>query len=86
LKFSNAGEALYLTPFIESGRIQEAKNLSRVVSPLDGLPAHQEVESYSGFLTVNKNTDSNIFFWFFPATVSHKLSKKMISFLIIGLI
>lgn len=67
---SNAGEALYLTPYIESGRIAEGKELSRVVAPLDGLPSSQVVESYSGFLTVNKNTDSNIFFWFFPATVS----------------
>lgn len=26
------------------------------------------IESYAGYLTVNKNTESNLFFWYFPAT------------------
>src|SRR5690606_25173397 len=33
------------------------------------------VKSYSGFFTVNKTHNSNLFFWFFPALVSEaKLS------------
>lgn len=60
----NAEEKLILTPYIESGRIQEARNLSRVQS-LKG-----NVTSFSGFVTVNKDCDSNIFFWFFLADSS----------------
>jgi vitellogenic carboxypeptidase-like protein len=41
-----------------------AQNLSRV-GPLKGT----NIESYSGFFTVNKTTNSNMFFWFFPAQV-----------------
>ncbi|XP_075232370.1 venom serine carboxypeptidase-like [Lycorma delicatula] len=57
----DAGDPLFLSPLIESGRIQEAQQLSRV-KPLAG-----DVISYSGFLTVNKEFDSNLFFWFFPS-------------------
>ena len=31
------------------------------------LPLPRPVESYSGFITVNKTTNSNLFYWFFPA-------------------
>jgi len=37
-----------LTPFIESGKLTEARNQSRVV------PFFNDIESYAGFLTVNK--------------------------------
>ena len=30
-----------------------------------------DLESYSGFITTNASTESNMFFWFFPATVSN---------------
>lgn len=60
----DAGERLLLTPYIESGKLDEARNLSKV-SPLKG-----NVTSYSGFLTVDKECDSNMFFWFFPARES----------------
>jgi len=45
--------------------------MAKVTLPLDGLdqPGDQP-ESYSGFITVDKSYDSNMFFWFFPATVS----------------
>jgi len=56
------GKPLFLTPLIEEGQFDLAKQLSRV-GPLKG----HNVPSYSGFLTVNKTTDSNMFFWFFPA-------------------
>jgi vitellogenic carboxypeptidase-like protein len=56
------GEPLFLTPYIESGQIDQARNLSRVnLQPAYSYP------SYSGYLTVNKTHQSNLFFWFFPA-------------------
>lgn len=55
------GDPLFLTPYIQSGQINIAKNLSKVNS-LKG-----SIKSYSGFLTVNEKYFSNIFFWFFPA-------------------
>jgi hypothetical protein len=60
-----------LTPFIESGNIVEGKYLSRVTEPLFGLGRDEMVESYSGFLTVNKSMEKHMFFWFFPSTVSN---------------
>ena len=44
--------------------------MALVTSLLDGLSDEEQPESYSGFLTVDKNYDSNMFFWFIPATVS----------------
>ncbi|KAI4885755.1 hypothetical protein NFI96_011050 [Prochilodus magdalenae] len=41
-----------------------ARKLS-LVGPLPGA----SVKSYSGYLTVNKSYNSNLFFWFFPAQV-----------------
>lgn len=37
-----------------------------MVAPFSG----SNVESYAGYLTVNKTYNSNLFFWFFPAQVS----------------
>jgi vitellogenic carboxypeptidase-like protein len=56
------GEPLFLTPYIESGQIDQARNLSRV-----NLQPDYSYPSYSGYFTVNKTLESNIFFWFFPA-------------------
>ncbi|CAL7950491.1 unnamed protein product [Xylocopa violacea] len=61
----DAGLPLFLTPLIESGKIDEARNKA--------LVQHKEmyeVSSYAGYLTVNKNYNSNMFFWFFPAVNS----------------
>ena len=38
------------------------------------LPLPRPVESYSGFITVNKTTNSNLFFWLFPAENGNKSS------------
>ncbi|EEC09868.1 reverse transcriptase, putative [Ixodes scapularis] len=57
---------LYLTPLIEACRLDEAKSLSRVGS----LGDVEDVPSYAGFLTVQPDMGSNMFFWFFPAKVS----------------
>ena len=56
------GQPLFLTPYIESGHIDQARNLSRV----DLQPGYA-YPSYSGYFTVNKTHESNLFFWFFPA-------------------
>lgn len=61
-----------MTPYIESGDIATGRELARVVDPLDGLAADEHVESYAGFFTVEKSTESNMFFWFVPAVVSQK--------------
>ncbi|XP_062574223.1 probable serine carboxypeptidase CPVL isoform X2 [Saccostrea cucullata] len=56
------GSPLFLTPYVDKGQFDMAQKLSRV-GPLDGT----NLESFSGFFTVNKTTNSNMFFWFFPA-------------------
>ncbi|XP_058302155.1 probable serine carboxypeptidase CPVL isoform X6 [Hylobates moloch] len=61
---ADAGQPLFLTPYIEAGKIQEGRELS-LVSPFPGL----NMKSYTGFLTVNKTYNSNLFLWFFPAQV-----------------
>ncbi|CAH0393481.1 unnamed protein product [Bemisia tabaci] len=53
--------ALFLTPYIEKGKIKEALKLATV------RPAFKNIESFSGFLTINKTTDSNLFFWLFKS-------------------
>ncbi|CAH2104268.1 unnamed protein product [Euphydryas editha] len=55
------GTALILTPYIEKGQLDEARNASVVNSKV-----FLGVNSYSGFITVNKTYNSNIFFWYFP--------------------
>ena len=62
LPTDDPGQPLFLTPYLESGQIAQARNLSRV----DLNPDYPH-PSYSGYLTVNKTYDSNLFFWFFPA-------------------
>ena len=56
------GEPLFLTPYLETNQIDLARNLSQV-----HLQSEYSYLSYSGYLTVNKTCNSNLFFWFFPA-------------------
>ncbi|XP_068179750.1 probable serine carboxypeptidase CPVL [Antennarius striatus] len=56
------GSPLFLTPLVEKGAIDEARKLS-LVGDFPG----PSVKSYAGYLTVNKQYNSNLFFWFFPA-------------------
>ncbi|CAB0008161.1 unnamed protein product [Nesidiocoris tenuis] len=65
---ANVGDPLFLTPLIEAGKIDEAKSLSYVPPLLDNIV------SYSGYLTVDKNYDSNLFFWFFPAEINPEIA------------
>lgn len=61
----DAGQPLFLTPLIEKKLIKEAQVAAKV-----NFSEFQDVESYSGFLTVNKVFNSNLFFWFFPAVAN----------------
>ena len=67
---SAVGEPLILTPLIENGHSDQARNLSRVDSEFSGI------ESYTGFFTVNKKYNSNLFFWYVPAQVTFKSTVK----------
>lgn len=57
-----------LSELIENGNEDEARRMARV-----NESAFLDVISYSGFLTVNDDYDSNLFFWFFPAQGTEKL-------------
>ena len=61
-----SSNALFLTPYIQSGKLAEGRRLSEVHNLPGNAP---QISSYSGFLTVNQTYNSNIFFWFFPALV-----------------
>ncbi|XP_057329620.1 venom serine carboxypeptidase-like [Microplitis mediator] len=57
-------DKLLLTPYIKNGKFNEAKKLAAV--------NHEEmlgIESFSGYLTVNEQHNSNLFFWFFPSQI-----------------
>ncbi|KAL8558528.1 hypothetical protein ACOMHN_038852 [Nucella lapillus] len=56
------GQPLFLSPYLKRGEIKKAVELSQVTS----LPGWSG-KSYSGYITVNDNLQSNTFFWFFPA-------------------
>lgn len=64
LKPQDTNNPLYLTPYIENNDAATGRRLSRVYYPDLVL---RGIESYSGFLTVNKEYNSNMFFWYFPA-------------------
>ena len=60
------GSPLFLTPHIESGDVETGREMALVnTTMLQGLD--EDIESYSGFLTVDKENHGNMFFWFFPA-------------------
>lgn len=59
---------MVLSDLIEQGNEDEARKLARV-----NESQFLGVVSYSGFITVNEDYDSNLFFWFFPAEGTEKL-------------
>ncbi|XP_063925748.1 venom serine carboxypeptidase [Zophobas morio] len=65
----NPGLPLILTPFIEQGKIKEALSASEV-----HFNGFKGIKSYSGYFTVNKPYDSNMFFWFFPSQTNFENS------------
>lgn len=56
---------LFISPYIEEGRFDEAVNDSLVTGLQE--PAADNIPSYSGFITLNNTWESNLFFWLFPA-------------------
>ncbi|CAG7697360.1 unnamed protein product [Allacma fusca] len=63
----DATKELILTPFIKSGELDKARARSEDNIDNSKLKTSKPVKSYSGFLTVDEKTNSNLFFWFFPA-------------------
>ncbi|XP_077483301.1 venom serine carboxypeptidase-like [Amblyomma americanum] len=61
-------EPLILTPLIAAGKLDEAKSLSKV----GRIGANFEVPSYAGYITVNPQFNSNLFFWFVPSLSNPK--------------
>lgn len=56
------GQPLILTPLIEQGKIQDAREAAEV--HFDGFKG---LKSFSGYFTVDKLYNSNMFFWYFPS-------------------
>ena len=56
------GEPAFLTPYLEKGQNEEARKRAQVV-----LQDWPKMESYAGFLNVNPEYNSNLYFWFFPS-------------------
>lgn len=55
-------ELMHSNTYMKSSHlILKARNLSMVSHP------EISIESYAGYFTVNKEYNSNLFFWFFPA-------------------
>ncbi|XP_014486300.1 PREDICTED: venom serine carboxypeptidase [Dinoponera quadriceps] len=69
----DVGTPLFLTPLIESGKIEEAREKAVVQHKEMG-----DISSYSGYLTVNKAYNSNLFFWFFPAMHNPKTAPMIL--------
>ncbi|XP_055916994.1 venom serine carboxypeptidase-like [Eupeodes corollae] len=59
---------LLLTPYIEAGLQSTARKLAKVDRGL-----FLNTTSYAGYLTVDEERDSNLFFWFFPAEGSQRM-------------
>ncbi|KAH9493007.1 hypothetical protein Btru_022914 [Bulinus truncatus] len=59
-----SSQPLFLTPYIDSGHIQEAQRYS-LVDPANFVTDFPK-QSHAGFITVNKTLGNHLFFWFFP--------------------
>ncbi|XP_075992659.1 venom serine carboxypeptidase-like [Anticarsia gemmatalis] len=60
----DAGSPLLLTPYIEEKKLDEARKAA-YVDPEFLLP---DMDSYAGYLTVNKEYNANLWFWYFPVS------------------
>lgn len=60
---ADVGEPLIITPYLENDQIEEARAASLVT-----IEGFKEIPSYTGFFTVDKAFDSNLFFWFIPSS------------------
>jgi vitellogenic carboxypeptidase-like protein len=66
----DTSETLILTPLIKSDQLESAREAAKV------KPLMRKEESYSGFLTVEEQFESNLFFWFFPRARSSNWTKE----------
>lgn len=57
----DAGDPLFLTPYLKKGSISLAQNLSRV-----SLTDKMGFRSHAGFFTIDEDYNSNLYFWYFP--------------------
>ncbi|CAH0748718.1 unnamed protein product [Diatraea saccharalis] len=60
----DAGAPVILTPLIEQNKLEEAREAAKVDSDYL-LP---DMDSYAGYLTVNKEYNANLWFWYFPVS------------------
>lgn len=61
--FAGSDGPLLITPLLESGKdVKEIQKMAAI-----DLPDLKDFPGFSGFITVNKTTNSNMFFWYFPA-------------------
>ncbi|KAJ2940208.1 hypothetical protein O0L34_g11775 [Tuta absoluta] len=63
----NAGEPLYVTPYLKNGQISLAQNMSRV-----SITDQMGFSSHAGFFTVDDIFESNMYFWYFPPFSGNK--------------
>ncbi|XP_045461511.1 venom serine carboxypeptidase-like [Harmonia axyridis] len=61
-RYAGSKDALFLTPYIELGFIEEGRKAAEVSSDI-----FLNTKSYSGFFTVNHTYNKNLFGWFFPS-------------------
>lgn len=61
IRIFGEGLPLFLTEFIRNGSMDKG----RIAAQVHLL--HGATKSFAGFLTVNEEFDSNLFFWYFPA-------------------
>ncbi|CAH1988617.1 unnamed protein product [Acanthoscelides obtectus] len=64
----DVGEPLILTPLLEQGRIKDA----RIAASVSLSGCAKDITSYAGYFTINKQYNSNLYFWFFPSTSDYK--------------
>lgn len=76
-KSKSAGQPLHLTEYMEKFGVEAAREASRVRFAA-GTGMGSEDESYSGFITVNATTNSNMFYWYFPAQNGNKSAPLLI--------
>lgn len=62
---------MILTPFIENENDYRARHVAQVDKKL-----FLNVTSFSGYLTVDKEKNSNLWFWFFPAEGTEHLYEE----------
>ncbi len=66
--FSDLGEKLFLTPFLEDGDAEGARAAAALSEDLPDVGNLLSGSSYAGYITVDEENDGHTFFWFVEAT------------------